>query len=67
MKDEIYYGNLAGILKTGRWSLNLEEASALLKIFQETQNRIKPADQIKVIDPEPIKGKPKPIKKAVKK
>ena len=42
MKDDIYYGNLKGLLAKGRWSLNLEEASALVSLYQETEKRMKP-------------------------
>ena len=57
MKDEIFWGNLQGILKCGKWTLSLEEASALLQVYQEAIKRSKPPE-IK-IDEAPIK----PIKK----
>ena len=42
MKDEIFWGNLKGLLKTGKWNLSLEEASALLLIFKEVEIRSQP-------------------------
>lgn len=51
--DDIYYGNLLGLLKTGKWSLSLSEASALILIAQETERRLKPP-AVNMVD-EPIK------------
>lgn len=59
MDDKIYWGNLQGLLKRGKWTLSLEEASALVQIYQETVRRGEP---MKISDPEPIK----PIKKEKK-
>lgn len=42
MRDEIFYGNLLGLLKSGKWSLSITEASALLQIYQEAERRLKP-------------------------
>lgn len=53
MMDDIYYGNLLGLLKTGKWSLSLSEASALILIAQETERRLKPP-AVNMVD-EPIK------------
>ena len=53
MKDGIYFGNLKGILQKGRWSLNLEEASALVSIYQETDKRSRP-DELKIVDDKPV-------------
>lgn len=54
MKDEIFLGNLLGLLKTGKWNLNLEEANAFLQIFQETKKRHN-ALSLTISDKEPIK------------
>lgn len=56
MKDDIFYGNLLGLLKQGKWTLSLEEASALLQIFQEVKKRL---DGIKIVETDPIKKKDK--------
>lgn len=56
MKDDIFYGNLLGLLKQGKWTLSLEEASALLQIFQEVKKRM---DGIKIVETDPIKKKDK--------
>lgn len=42
MKDEIFYGNLLGLLKRGRWSLSVEESQALLAITKEVEARLAP-------------------------
>jgi hypothetical protein len=60
LKDEIFLGNLRGLLKQGRWSLNLTEATALVQIFQEVDRRLDP--QMKVVDTEPIKQNKKKTK-----
>ena len=54
MKDEIFWGNLKGLLKTGKWNLNLEESSALVQIYQEVVRRSQPP-VLKIKDMEPIK------------
>lgn len=46
MRDEIYYGNLLGLLKNGKWSLSVAEAAALIQIIQETERRRNPAAPI---------------------
>lgn len=56
MKDDIFYGNLLGLLRQGKWTLSLEEASALLQIFQEVKKRM---DGIKIVETDPIKKKDK--------
>jgi hypothetical protein len=60
LKDEIFLGNLRGLLKQGRWSLNLTEATALVQIFQEVDRRLDP--QMKVVDTGPIKQNKKKTK-----
>lgn len=42
MRDEILFGNLLGLLKTGKWNMNLTEAVALVQIVQELDRRLKP-------------------------
>jgi hypothetical protein len=42
MRDEILYGNIQGLLKTGKWTMNLAEAVALVQIVQELDRRLKP-------------------------
>jgi hypothetical protein len=61
MKDEIFLGNVLGLLKNGKWTLSLEEASALIQIFQECKLRLEESkNKLKISDPEPIKkGKSK--------
>lgn len=53
MKDSIYYGNILGLLKTGKWSLNLTEANAIVALAIETEKRLNP--QVEASSPEPIK------------
>jgi hypothetical protein len=62
MKDEIFWGNILGLLKKGRWTLSLEEASALCEIYHEANKRSKPS-VMKVADPNPIKQPPNKVKK----
>ena len=65
MDDKVFYGNLLGLLKKGRWSLDLGEATALIALKQELEKRYE--GKFEVIDKEPIK-KPQPVrKKRVKK
>lgn len=54
MKDSIYYGNILGLLKTGKWSLSLPEALAVVQLADETQKRMAPPE-IKPVQ-EPIKN-----------
>jgi hypothetical protein len=56
MKDEIFWGNLLGLLKRGRWNLGLEESQALVAIFMEAERRSRPP----VLAPQEVKP---PIKK----
>lgn len=42
MTDSIYYGNILGLLKTGKWSLSLAEAEAVVALAQETRKRLEP-------------------------
>jgi hypothetical protein len=58
MEDKIFWGNLLGILKTGKWSLTLEESAALVQIYQETLKRSKP-EQVSVEIKEATKKKGK--------
>lgn len=58
IKDAIYYGNVLGLLKTGKWNISAGEASALVQIIQETERRLAPPSV------EPVK---EPIKDMVKK
>lgn len=58
MRDDIFYGNLIGLLKRGRWSLSLEESQALIAIYQEAVKRSQPPV---ITDPDPI-TKPKKTK-----
>lgn len=53
MDNKVFYGNILGLLKKGRWSLDLSEASALVALSQECQKRYE--GKIEVVDPEPIK------------
>jgi hypothetical protein len=57
IKDDVYYGNVLGLLKTGKWNISASEASALVQIIQETERRLKPPSV------EPVK---EPIKDLVK-
>jgi len=58
INDDIFYGNLKGLLRTGKWNMNAAEAVALVQIIQEIDRRQQPP----VITP-----KEEPIKKAKKK
>lgn len=60
MTDSIYYGNILGLLKTGKWSLNLREAEAVVALAIETEKRLNP--KVEVTNPEPIKK----VKKSAK-
>lgn len=42
MKDEIFWGNLIGLLKNGKWSLNGQEANAFAQIYEECLIRSRP-------------------------
>lgn len=42
MRDEILYGNCLGLLKTGKWNMNAQEAVALVQLIQELDRRLKP-------------------------
>ena len=44
MKDEVYYNNLLGLLKLGRWTLNVEESNALVELYKETMRRLQPPE-----------------------
>lgn len=51
MRDEIFYGNLMGLLKTGKWTMNASESAALIQILQEIDRRLKPPSVVKDIAP----------------
>lgn len=55
MKDEIFLGNLQGILQQGKWTLSLQEASALISIYEEVVKRRKALTELSVESAEPIK------------
>jgi hypothetical protein len=61
MKDEIFWGNLIGLLKNGRWNLSGSEAVAFNQIFEECHKRASPKKPTEVKEPivksAPIKGK----------
>ena len=59
MRDEILYGNGMGMLKTGKWQMNAQEALALIQIIQELDRRLKPPVVSEVVPPisEPTKKK----------
>lgn len=61
MRDEIYYGNLLGLLKLGRWNLGVEESKAMLAVVNETDIRLKALKTPVVIadKKEPIKQEKK--------
>ena len=42
MADDIFWGNLLGLLKKGKWYLSLEESSAFIQVYQEAVTRSKP-------------------------
>jgi hypothetical protein len=57
MKDEIFWGNLKGLLKNGKWSLSLEESSALLLIYKEVEERSRPPVVKEMKDPIKVEKK----------
>jgi hypothetical protein len=60
MRDEILYGNVLGLLKTGKWNMSLSEAVALVQIVQELDRRLKPPVVTPIEEPianQPAKGK----------
>jgi hypothetical protein len=54
MKDDIFWGNLLGLLKHGKWQMSLEEASAFIQVYQEAARRSRPVS-MSVTNPSPIK------------
>lgn len=58
IKDAIYYGNILGLLKTGKFNISASEAAALVQLIQETERRLQPPSV------EPVK---EPVKDMVKK
>lgn len=65
MRDEIFYGNLKGLLSQGKWTLTAKEAVALISIIQELDRRLKPPAVVPVEEPLP-KQKTKPRKRKAK-
>lgn len=61
IRDEIYYGNLLGLFKTGKWTVSVAEAAALIQMYQETERRLKPPLPVSVS--EPVKAPEKKKKK----
>lgn len=51
MSDEVYYNNLLGLLKIGRWSLSVEEASVIVELYKETAKRLQ-ANNVKKDSPD---------------
>lgn len=57
IKDDIFYGNLLGLLKTGKWNINAAESIVLIKVIQELERRLIPVAPI--FKQEPIKKEKK--------
>jgi len=59
MRDEIFWGNLIGLLKRGTWTLSYQESQALVAVVMEAEKRSRPLPIIVEEKPEPIvkKGK----------
>jgi hypothetical protein len=57
IKDDVLYGNLLGLLKTGKWTMGASEAVALVKIIHELERRLTPP-LVKEVE-EPIKNEVK--------
>lgn len=55
MRDEIFYGNVLGLLKTGKWNLSVAEAAALIQVIQECERRRKPP-VVSSSPVDPVKG-----------
>lgn len=51
MRDDIFWGNLIGLLKKGRWNLSLEESEALVAVYVEALERSKPPVPKPVVEP----------------
>lgn len=51
MRDEIFWGNLIGLLKTGKWNLGAMEAQAFSAVFDECVKRSKPIQPIPKTEP----------------
>lgn len=51
MRDEILYGNLLGLLKTGKWQMGLTESVALVQIVKELDRRLQPPVAVPVEPP----------------
>jgi hypothetical protein len=54
MRDEIFWGNLIGLLKTGKWTLGALEAQAFSAVYEECLRRSQPVKP--EIMKEPIKA-----------
>ena len=65
MRDEIFWGNLIGLLKTGKWTMNLQEVEAFVQVYQEAAKRSRPLplESVAEVKPAPIE---KPKKEKVK-
>lgn len=53
MKDDIFWGNLLGILKLGKWNLSGDEMLAFAAVYEEAERRSKPPAP--TVKEEPIK------------
>ena len=42
IKDDIFYGNLLGLLKQGKFNLSTVEAITLVQLIQELERRLRP-------------------------
>ena len=42
IKDDVFYGNILGLLKQGKFNLSATEAIALVQIVQELERRRTP-------------------------
>jgi hypothetical protein len=51
MRDDILYGNILGLLRNGKWSMNSAEAVALIQIIQELDRRLKPPVISETVEP----------------
>lgn len=46
MRDDIFWSNLLGLLKLGKWNLTLAEATALQQIYDEVKKRSEPKSAV---------------------
>ena len=64
MDDKIFYGNVFGLLKSGKWTLSLGESAALIEITNECKKRLDGFSMKTVDEPiqrAPLKRGPKPV------